>query len=326
MNYYEILEVSPNASQEVLKAAYKSLMQRYHPDKNPNDAEAAAHSVLVVQAFEILSDSDKRAAYDIELKQQLENLNNIRDRVRNAQNSISLNDTERNSHWLLWMLATLIALAIWLVWPPSGNKQSSGTETKEAGLLSKETGALLESYQSSIQQNKTTGSAPSLGTRTIPAFIKDLNINLEATSDSVDAQSNNEKHVLTIRTLGVVVGAFDSDKFISFMEDNKRYISQKLATKLVSAKYETLLKYDGEQYLKQLILDSICEATGTNRLEEYPATGTESPAHYGAIDILLPDSFTVKSLQTVKPKAVEGSSANSTGQKWPEIESLQDGR
>lgn len=299
MNYYEILEVSPIASQEVLKAAYKSLMQRYHPDKNPGNAEAAAHSVLVAQAYEILSDSSERAAYDTELKRQLENLNIIRDRTRNVQDAVSLDDTESKSHGLLWLLVTLIALAIWFIWLPSGKNQSSGSEAKE-------TGSLLENYQSDIQQNKATERALGLGARTIPIFIKDINVNLETSDESTDVSSDDAKYVLTIQTLGVVVGAFDSDKFISFMEDNKNYINQKLAVKLVSAKYELLIKHNGEHYLKQVILDSIGETTGTNRFEEYPSIGTETPTHYGVVDILLPDSFAVKSLKTVKPQTGEG--------------------
>ena len=54
MNYYEILEVSRNASKEVVKAAYKSLMQRYHPDKNPGDTAIAERAAMVVQAYEVI--------------------------------------------------------------------------------------------------------------------------------------------------------------------------------------------------------------------------------------------------------------------------------
>ena len=68
MNYYEILEVSPAASPEVIRAAYKSLMQRYHPDRNPDDASAAVRATRVVQAYEVLSDAERRAAYDRELQ------------------------------------------------------------------------------------------------------------------------------------------------------------------------------------------------------------------------------------------------------------------
>ena len=304
MNHYEILEVSPNASQDVLKAAYKSLMQRYHPDKNPGDVDAAARSVLVVQAYEILSDSSKRAAYNFELKRQLENLTAIAPithKPRNAQNPVSLADTASRSNGFLWLLFTLIALSAWFVLFPSGKKSSPSSEIKGAG-------SLHGNHQSDIQQNRAIErvSEPSFGTKIIPGFIQDINVSLEASGEVSDASSGDTKYVLTIQNLGVVVGSFDSDKFISFMEDNKKYINQQLLVKLASVKYEMLTKHNGEQYLKQIILDAIDEATGTNRFEEYPSTGSESPAHYGVVDILLP-SFAVKSLQTVKPQAGEAS-------------------
>lgn len=288
MNYYEILEVSPNASQEVLKAAYKSLMQRYHPDRNLGNAAAAEHSVLVVQAYEVLSDSSKRAAYDIELKGRLENLNSIQDRVRNSLASASLDDTERESHWLLWLLIALIILLFWFVWSSFEKKQSSGSESKEVG-------SLLGGFQSENHQDKAGDRATALAARTIPVFINDLTVNLEASAESTNAPAAGATRILSIQTLGVVAGSFDPDRFISFMENNKEFISRKLAEKLVSAQYEMLIKHNGDQYLKRVILDAIGEITGANRFEEYPPTGTESPSHYGAVDVLLPDSYTVTS-------------------------------
>ena len=68
VDHYETLEVSRHASPEVIRAAYKSLMQRLHPDKHPQgqaDGERAAH---VARAYEVLSDAVQRAAYDQELQ------------------------------------------------------------------------------------------------------------------------------------------------------------------------------------------------------------------------------------------------------------------
>lgn len=66
MNYYEILQISQNASDEVIKAAYRSLVKKYHPDAGiEKDSESFK---LVEQAFNILSDQEKRKAYDEELR------------------------------------------------------------------------------------------------------------------------------------------------------------------------------------------------------------------------------------------------------------------
>ena len=63
-DYYEILGVDRGASAADLKRAYRELAHRYHPDKNPNDPQAEAQFKQASEAYAVLSDSDKRAAYD----------------------------------------------------------------------------------------------------------------------------------------------------------------------------------------------------------------------------------------------------------------------
>ncbi|HQT26124.1 MAG TPA: DnaJ domain-containing protein, partial [Burkholderiales bacterium] len=64
---YDVLEVSRTASPEVIRAAYKSLVQRYHPDKNPDNPEAENLLKLINNAYETLSDPETRASYDLML-------------------------------------------------------------------------------------------------------------------------------------------------------------------------------------------------------------------------------------------------------------------
>ena len=63
-DYYEVLGVSREASNDELKKAYRRLAMKYHPDRNPDDEEAEARFKEAKEAHEILSDSQKRAAYD----------------------------------------------------------------------------------------------------------------------------------------------------------------------------------------------------------------------------------------------------------------------
>ena len=63
-NLYELLESSSSASPEELKKAYRRLARQYHPDANPNDPAAEAKFKEISQAYEVLSDGQKRAAYD----------------------------------------------------------------------------------------------------------------------------------------------------------------------------------------------------------------------------------------------------------------------
>ena len=61
---YSLLETDASASNEDLKRNYRRLARQYHPDANPGDAEAEAKFKEISQAYEILSDPDRRGHYD----------------------------------------------------------------------------------------------------------------------------------------------------------------------------------------------------------------------------------------------------------------------
>jgi molecular chaperone DnaJ len=63
-DFYEILEISRNASPEEIKKAYRKMAIRYHPDKNPGDKASEEKFKEAAEAYEILSDENKRARYD----------------------------------------------------------------------------------------------------------------------------------------------------------------------------------------------------------------------------------------------------------------------
>lgn len=63
-DYYEVLGVDKNATQEEIKKAYKKLAIKYHPDRNPDDKDAEEKFKEAAEAYEVLSDQEKKSRYD----------------------------------------------------------------------------------------------------------------------------------------------------------------------------------------------------------------------------------------------------------------------
>lgn len=63
-DYYEVLGIAKNASEAEIKKAYRKLALKYHPDKNPDDKEAEEKFKEAAEAYEVLSDAQKRSRYD----------------------------------------------------------------------------------------------------------------------------------------------------------------------------------------------------------------------------------------------------------------------
>ena len=85
--HYDNLKVSRTAPLEVIRAAYKSLAQKYHPDKNQGDEDAARIMKIINESYEILSDPTKRAEHDQWIAQQ--------EKINNYSKDTNVNNSEK---------------------------------------------------------------------------------------------------------------------------------------------------------------------------------------------------------------------------------------
>jgi DnaJ-class molecular chaperone len=84
-SHYENLKVARDAPLEVIRAAYRVLAQKYHPDRNPGDVRAERRMKLINEAYAVLSDSSSRHAHDQWI--QAEESNSVSPEQNNVDNS-----------------------------------------------------------------------------------------------------------------------------------------------------------------------------------------------------------------------------------------------
>jgi curved DNA-binding protein CbpA len=304
MNHYDVLEVSHKASPEVLKAAYKSLMQRYHPDKNPGNKDAAAHARLITCAYDVLSNAAQRAAYDMAISQVRETpaatyAGGNRKTIAPANRATSL-DANKNGtyrHFWLIILATIILFGggtLYLL-KKQAPKQALVAEPSVGlnAVESKPPTSQSEPAVDAYGQNPKFEDAANLTFRLASALIVTLK-DFSASQDGSPSPPPKQRLFLTIPSILVQIGRSDSSEFIRYLDRNKVSINEKLEKRLAEANADELLKISGELYLRKFILDVIQEIPGTNRIDNDLAFATATPGRYGVTGISLPESFSLK--------------------------------
>jgi len=110
-NYYDILEINKNASQEIVEKAYKTLVKKYHPDLQAESLKPEYEEKIkkINEAYDILSDPEKRKNYDLTLKAteiSADEYNNLKNENINLENEINylrnnqsnLNNTSQHNY------------------------------------------------------------------------------------------------------------------------------------------------------------------------------------------------------------------------------------
>lgn len=282
MNYYELLEVSPHASKEVLRAAYKSLMQRHHPDKHQADGASASRAALIVQAYAVLSDADQRAAYDTQLQQAA-----VRPPLSTgyaAPRPHRAPAPASTSNWYLWLLAVVILASGMLMWSLSGQKKPAPPVA--TAILATAVPARPDKPASAGLDQASPAAAE---TRTLSLLGSELRVVLTPSAPVADGAAGNQ-HILFIPAVTVEIGSIESEKFASLLTQHQDVLTQKLLEKLAHASY-TELKIAGDTYLSSFIADALRDITGTRGLDDKANADSPDNKRYGVVAVSLPESF-----------------------------------
>lgn len=100
INYYDILEISESASDEVIKAAYKALVKKYHPDVYIGDATVREKNMSEINvAYSVLSNATKKCIYDEELRKNsgYKQSNSSQDQAGNGMSNNSCYDADKTN-------------------------------------------------------------------------------------------------------------------------------------------------------------------------------------------------------------------------------------
>ena len=291
VNHYDILEVSPKASAEVIRAAYKSLMQRHHPDKQADTTRGSEHASRIAQAYSVLSDPGQRAAYDQTLL--LPSLPSVP-----ARASTKTRNTPPRKAWYVWyawgLIATiLVAGGVILAQPkkradarPPLSEQRSSPGQAPEGSVAQGTAPVLPGAP-------PTETPAQLQARTVLPYALDLSVELPPANPG----AGNSGHVLTIVELGLRVGTSEPQRWIEKIEAQRQDILRQILVQLASARAEELTKPEADLYLKSLIGTAVAKAIG---MPAAPPTPPASPPvdptllPVQPIEVLLPQGFRLR--------------------------------
>lgn len=274
MNYYDILEVSPKASPAVIRAAYRSLIQRDHPDKNPGQADVAARAAQVVAAYAVLSDDIRRAAYDRELLAAARATNSSAGRRAGR----AVRPAARRPFWFAGLVAALLAVVVWFLATPSPAPVVVAAKPPATGVPAPAAAPAVQGADAE---------------RILAGYARDLTVTLN------DRGPRGGEGLLRIPVIDLEVGPRDAAGARAHLNTIRGEVLRKLAEALATIHRDELLKADGESLLRQRMVEVIARASGTDRQPDNPPdrqTGADPEAgpRYGVVDVRLPRSYALR--------------------------------
>ncbi|AMO22059.1 hypothetical protein GCM10027034_23500 [Ramlibacter solisilvae] len=308
MNHYDLLEVSHGASPEVIRAAYRSLMQRFHPDKNPGDAATGARAAAIAAAYDVLSDAGRRAEYDRQLQTAQAEPFPARAApvaIRRAAAARAAPGGRSGMGLWWWLLPVIAAAAIGVfasLKPKKADPRAelaavrqsftakAGTEAQRRELHARKT-ALLE-QNPELFRSASSERSEDMAARTFVLLDGPQTIRVGQGHGGAVQPAE-----LSLGGVSLLVGSFDAAEMLAHMGRHKERLVQDLVARLAKENPSRFTGPDGEAQLRRVVRDVVAGTLRTDPAQEYPSTWFESPGRYGVVDVLLPERFRLGPVQ-----------------------------
>jgi curved DNA-binding protein CbpA len=312
VNPYDVLQVSPLAEDGVIKAAYRSLMQRYHPDRNPGDEQAAQAAVRITQAYELLADPARRAAYDAQRQSLDAAPTQAAGQVAPRRTPIRkpASKAQPPSEPKVWILRaaafSILAIVVFSLFRLLPTGAFSGSPVKQltdirAQIESAQTSEavrrdLFARKQSLLEQHPdlmraySTERVDDLAARSMSLLSATMTFSLSPVAGVPSPPVS-----LIVPEMTLVLGSFDADRLRDHIKKHRQRILDDL-TKQIEAQPVTFgLGADVEARFKRVVTQSLMASLETPPNETYPSTYFESPGRHGVVQVILPQGVSVLS-------------------------------
>lgn len=326
--HYDTLEVSPKASAEVIRAAYRSLMQRHHPDRHGGDPEQVAQAARITQAYEVLSNEKLKSEYDRGLWSDLSKDASVGKTQTAAGEQASraarraAQPVRASAHpaavaqghwgargWLTLVVVVCLGVLVWRLWSggvlpgraPSWQQlrqafdNPQATEAQRRALYASKL-ALLDreaSWRETDQRERLAEwQARSVELLAAPLVVTVRNEGLMADGTAAPIDVGE----LRLARVVVLVGSFDAARALGLLERHRERLRHAVQARLSALPASALSRGEAAPFVQQQVLGALAQALETNPDQEFPSTWHESPGRYGPVQVVLPEGFEFRPL------------------------------
>jgi curved DNA-binding protein CbpA len=315
VNPYDILQVSPHADEQVIRAAYRSLIQRHHPDRHPGNIQIAELAARLTQAYELLSDPERKALLDEQLKAleslrhepamaQASSISKERafkpsSRVNKAKQPTAAGITGLHIAVAFLCVGAFVSVIFFATKPkqdlPPNERLSAIRAEMESASTTEATRQKLYAEKINVLTQHPDVAAKdrelkikNLADRSLALLTEPISVYLPSSDNS-----GLPPVQLVVPEITLVLGSFDSMVLIEQVGKHRQRIQAELVQSMQNQSSRLALNADSEIQIKRLIRESVVRSLDLREQGNYPSSYFESPGRYGVVEIILPKSFSL---------------------------------